>query len=85
MLTQTLNINEVKAQLSQLVEAVATGSEVIISKRGKPIARLTRIEGGKPKIRFGILKGKVKMAADFDAPLPDEILSEFEGKNADPD
>lgn len=80
MRTQTLNINEVKAQLSHLVEAVATGSEVIIAKRGKPIARLSRIEGSKPKIRFGILNGKVKVADDFDAPLPDEILSEFEGQ-----
>ena len=79
MLTQTLNINEVRAQLSQLVEEVATGSEVIIAKGGKPIARLSRIEGGKSNIRFGILKGKVKVADDFDAPLPDDILSEFEG------
>jgi len=79
MHTQTLNINEVKAQLSQLVEEIATGSEVIIAKRGKPIARLSRIEGGKSEIRFGILKGKVKEADDFDAPLPDEILTEFEG------
>ncbi|MFH2045264.1 MAG: type II toxin-antitoxin system Phd/YefM family antitoxin [Pseudomonadota bacterium] len=84
MLTQTLNINEFKTQLSQLLEEVATGSEVIISKRGKPIARLSRIEGGKPKIRFGVLKGKVKVADDFDAPLPNEILSEFEDKNAAP-
>jgi hypothetical protein len=45
----------------------------------KPIARLSRIEGGKSNIRFGILKGKVKVADDFDAPLPDDILSEFEG------
>jgi prevent-host-death family protein len=80
MLTQTLNINEVKTQLSHLVEEVATGSEIIIAKRGKPIARLSRIEVDKPEIRFGVLKGKVKEADDFDAPLPDEILAEFEGQ-----
>lgn len=80
MLTQTLNINEVKAQLSQLIEDVAAGTEVIIAKAGKPIARLSRIEGGKPQIRFGVLKGKVRVAEDFDASLPDEILSEFEGQ-----
>ena len=80
MLTQTLNINEVKTRLSRLVEEVATGAEIIIAKAGKPIARLSRIEGGKPEIRFGVLKGKVKVADDFDAPLPDEILYEFEGR-----
>jgi hypothetical protein len=31
-------------------------------------------------IRFGVLKGKVRVAADFDAPLPDEVLAGFEGR-----
>jgi prevent-host-death family protein len=80
MLTQTLDINEVKVHLSQLIEEVASGTEVIIEKAGKPMARLSRIEGSKTQIQFGVLKGKVKVADDFDAPLPDEILSEFEGR-----
>ena len=79
MLTHTLNINEVKSRLSHLVEDVAAGSEIIIAKEGKPIARLSKIEADKPPIRFGVLKGKIKVADDFDAPLPDEILAEFEG------
>ena len=45
---------------------------------GKPVARLIPIN--KPQCRFGVLKGKIKIAKDFDAPLPDDILSEFEGK-----
>jgi len=77
MSTQTLNIHEVKTQLSQLLEEVATGTEVIIAKAGKPMARLSPIESSKPQIRFGVLKGKVKVADDFDAPLPDDLLSEF--------
>jgi len=36
------------------------------------------IEEKKMKIRFGVLKGKVKVSEDFDAPLPDDLLSEFE-------
>jgi hypothetical protein len=32
----------------------------------------------KPKVRFGALKGKIKLAHDFDAPLPAAILVEFE-------
>ena len=80
MSTQTLNIHEVKTQLSRLLEEVATGTEVIIAKAGKPMARLSRIEGSKPQIRFGVLQGKVKVADDFDAPLPGDVLSEFEGR-----
>lgn len=78
---QTLNIDDVQKQLSKLVEEVASGTDIIIAKSGKPIAKLSRIENIKDKIRFGVLKGKVIVADDFDAPLPDEILSEFEGQN----
>ncbi len=80
MSTQTLNIREVKAQLSKLLEQLATGTEVIIEKAGKPMARLSPIEGSKPHIRFGVLKGKVKVSDDFDASLPEDVLSEFEGR-----
>ena len=79
MTTQTFNIKEAKTHLSSLVQAVASGTEVIIAKAGKPMARLTRIEESRPQIRFGVLAGKVKVSDDFDAPLPDNILLEFEG------
>jgi prevent-host-death family protein len=77
--TQTCNVQEASANLPSLLQAVASGTDVIISEKGKPMARLSRIEESPPKIRFGILKGKIKVADDFDAPLPERILSEFEG------
>jgi len=43
------------------------------------VARLTQLEPTKPEIRFGGLKGKIWIADDFDAPLPAEVLAEFEG------
>jgi prevent-host-death family protein len=79
MSTQTYNIQEAKAHLSRLLQEVASGAEVIIAKAGIPMARISRIEESRPKIRFGVLKGRVKVSEDFDAPLPDELLSEFEG------
>ena len=77
--TQIFNIQEAKTHLSSLLQAVASGAEVIIAKAGKPMARLSSIEDIRPQIRFGVLKGKVNVSDDFDAPLPDNILSEFEG------
>ena len=59
--------------------AEGRGIEVIIAKAGKPMARISRIEKNSSKIRFGILKGKVKVSENFDAPLPDDLLSKFEG------
>ena len=85
MTTQTYNIQEVKANLPRLLEEVDSGAEVLISREGKPLARISRVDVSLPKIRFGVLKGKVKVAEDFDAPLPEELISEFEGSNASPD
>ena len=79
MIIQTYNVQEVKAQLSKLLQEVDSGKEIIIAKSGKPMARISRIEEGSSKICFGVLKGKVKVSEDFDAPLPDDLLSEFEG------
>jgi prevent-host-death family protein len=74
-----VNIYDAKTQLSKLVEQAASGKDVIIARGGKPVARLTGLLPPKSKIRFGLLKGKVKAVRDFDAPLPPEVLSQFEG------
>jgi len=74
----TVNIFEAKTQLSKLVEKAEKGEDVIIARAGKPVALLTQLKPEKPKIRFGGLKGKIWIADDFDAPLPDKILAEFE-------
>jgi len=80
MSRSTVNIYEAKTQLSRLVDQAAAGSDVIIGRGGKPVALLTRLTPPKRSIRFGLLKGKVKVAADFDEPLPDDALAAFEGR-----
>jgi prevent-host-death family protein len=76
----TINIYEAKTQLSKLVDQAAAGKDIVIARGGKPVARLTRLEAPARKVRFGVLKGKVKVAKDFDAPLPSEVQAEFEGR-----
>lgn len=76
----TINIHDAKTHLSRIVEDVAAGSEVVIAKAGKPMARLVPLGAARRKIRFGLLKGKIRIASDFDAPLPEAILSTFEGR-----
>jgi prevent-host-death family protein len=77
---QTVNIHEAKTQFSRLVDAAAAGEEIVIAKAGVPTARLVAMEKEKPMRRFGGLKGKVRIAVDFDAPLPDDVLAAFEGR-----
>jgi prevent-host-death family protein len=77
---ETVNIYEAKAKLSKLISQAAAGDDVIIGRNGKPVARLTQIEEKKRVVRFGLLKGKIKIAKDFDEPLPDEIIAAFQGR-----
>jgi antitoxin (DNA-binding transcriptional repressor) of toxin-antitoxin stability system len=75
-----VNIYDAKTQLSQLVDRAAAGEEIVIGRHGRPLARLTRLVEPPRTIRFGLLKGRAKMARDFDSPLPDEVLAAFEGR-----
>ena len=76
-----INIYDAKTRFSELVDKAVAGDEVVVSRNGKPLVRITRLEGGqKVRIKFGTLKGKIKLSADFDAPLPDEVLAGFEGR-----
>jgi len=75
-----INVHAAKTQLSRLLDAAAAGEEVIIAKAGKPVARLVPIDATPPPRRLGILDGKIHVPDDFDDPLPEEIIAEFEGR-----
>jgi len=78
---QSVNIYEAKTQLSKLVDLASSGTDVVIARAGKPVARLTRLENTRERLTgLGALEGKGWIADDFDAPLPDEILAQFEGR-----
>jgi prevent-host-death family protein len=79
-MARTVNIYEAKTRLSQLVDKAAAGEDVIVSRNGKPLVRITRLEPAKRPFRFGVLKGRIRIAKDFDAPLPEEVLAAFEGR-----
>lgn len=73
---QITNISEAKAQLSKLIEKVTAGEDVIIGKAGKPVARLVRYEKNGQQRQPGALKGKIKIAEDFDD-FPKDIAESF--------
>ncbi len=77
---QIVNIHDAKTHFSKLIDSVMRGEEIIIAKAGKPAAKLIPIVLIKPKRKPGALKGKIKIAKDFNAPLPDDLLDQFEGK-----
>ena len=74
----TVGVHEAKTHLSRLLRRVAAGEEILITSGGRPAARLVPVE--QPKEReFGIDEGLFTVPDDFDEPLPDEMLSLFEG------
>lgn len=74
-----VNLYEAKTRLSELIEAASAGKTVVIAKAGRPMALLGPLPKKKRRIKFGLMKGQIKIADDFDAPLPDDILDLFEG------
>ena len=70
------NISEAKAELSKLVELAQSGEEVVIAKAGKAIIRLVLYSGPTGERKVGALKGKIRIAPDFDT-LPADMEEAF--------
>lgn len=77
-MNQIVNIHEAKTHFSKLLNRVMNGEEIIIAKAGKPVARLLPISDKPTQRQPGSAAGKIWVAPDFDAPLPDEVLKDFE-------
>jgi len=77
----TVNIYEAKTQLSRIIDRAAAGEDIVISRNGKPVARLCQLGPVTRTVEFGVLRGRIKVAPDFDAPLPEDILAAFEGQD----
>lgn len=79
---ETVNLYEAKTNLSSLVERAAEGEEIVIAKAGKPKALLVPFGTARPQRRPGRGRGQWVVGADFDAPLPEPVLDEFEGRGS---
>jgi prevent-host-death family protein len=75
---QTVNVHEAKTHLSRLLERVEAGEEIVLARNGKAVARLVPI--GRATRRPGGLKGRIRIAPNFDAPLPAPIRKAFRGE-----
>ncbi|MDR2180914.1 MAG: type II toxin-antitoxin system Phd/YefM family antitoxin [Synergistaceae bacterium] len=76
---KTIPVHKAKSNLSQLIKLAADGETILIGGYGKPQAMLTSITA-KPKKQIGLLRGKLIVPDDFDAPLPEDELAAFGGK-----
>ena len=74
----TINVHQAKTHLSRLLKRVAMGEEIVISRAGRPVARLVPLEQPVAARVPDTYAGQIRMADDFDDPLPDDLLEGFE-------
>jgi antitoxin (DNA-binding transcriptional repressor) of toxin-antitoxin stability system len=77
-MTKLVGVHEAKTHLSRLLKDVAAGEEVVITSRGKAIATLGPPPREHDRRIFGIDRGRFVVPDDFNDPLPDDLLDEFE-------
>lgn len=75
---EPISISYAKAHLHELLDRVSRGEEVLIARRGQLAAKLVGVRSVKRKP--GSLKGRIRIAPDFDAPLPPAAVAAFEGE-----
>jgi len=64
-----VNMHEAKSSLSQLVKRAERGEDIVIARNGVPVVRITRLKASKPKLPWGVLRGKIRMLDNFDEPM----------------
>lgn len=72
-----VNVHQAKTQLSQLLAQVEAGADVVIARRGEPVARLVRYKP-QGKRRFGAMKGRIVVDDSILDPLPKDELAAWE-------
>ena len=72
-----VNIYDAKTRLSQLIDKAVAGEDVVVGRNGRALVRITPLIPPKRVVRFGLLEGRVRIA-DFDAPLPADVLARFD-------
>jgi len=75
-----MNIHEAKTHFSKLLRRVAAGEEIIISRAGRPVARLVPVRDDSVPRELGGYAGVLTWEGDFDSPLPRGVLDSFEGQ-----
>ncbi len=69
-----VNIYTAKTRLSRLIDRAMAGEEIVITRHGKPVARLVSAKPAREPRKLGLLRGCIRIAEDFDAPLPEDLL-----------
>lgn len=77
---EIVSMHQAKSTLSSLVKRAAAGEAILIGAYGRAEVKLVPVDAvERPRKRFGLLKGVLQVPANFDEPLPSEVIAAFEG------
>lgn len=79
----TVDTHDIGPQVTRLVQRAVAGEEILLAATGEVVVKLVPVKtpAAKQPRRGGVLAGKIRMADDFDAPLPGDMLDAFEGQS----
>jgi prevent-host-death family protein len=81
MIEHQISVDEIKRNVSTFLERLEAGEPLVIMKAGKPLAQIKPVAPHPSRSRpFGLCEGDFTVPDDFDAPLPENIIKEFQGK-----
>jgi len=72
---EQFNIHDAKTNLSRIIERVEHGEEIIISRAGRPVARVIPLAGRVKRSGRGSLRGKLILAPDWDSDTVNESIA----------
>jgi antitoxin (DNA-binding transcriptional repressor) of toxin-antitoxin stability system len=75
-----VTVDEIQRDPLKYLRQVEAGETLVIVRSDQPIAELRPIASNKQLRPFGLCSGEFTVPDDFDAPLPEDLLSSFEGK-----
>lgn len=75
-----VTVDEIQRDPSKYLRQVKAGATFLILQADKAIAELRPITSNKQLRPFGLCAGEFTVPDDFDDPIPEDLLSSFEGK-----
>ncbi len=76
----SISVDEMQRDPLKYLQQVEAGETLVIFRLDKPMAELKPVASSKQLRPFGLCAGEFTVPDDFDAPLPEDLLSAFEGK-----
>jgi antitoxin (DNA-binding transcriptional repressor) of toxin-antitoxin stability system len=77
----TISLDEIGRDLLGYLQRVQAGETFVILQADKPVAEIKQVRLSAKQFRpFGLCGGEFRTAEDFDAPLPEQIIAQFDRK-----